>query len=83
MFEVEDNGIGMDESTLRELRKKLRGEKSRLDSAKGGFGLNNVAQRIRMYYGGGSDIVITSEKNRGTCVRVRLGHSKEANGQNV
>lgn len=75
VFEVEDNGIGMDESTLGELRKKLKGEKSRLDTGKGGFGLNNVAQRIRMYYGEPSDIVITSEKNEGTCVRVRLGRS--------
>lgn len=73
VFEVEDNGIGMDASTLEELRKKLRGEKSRLDSRKGGFGLNNVAQRIRMYYGEGADIVITSKENEGTCVRVQLG----------
>lgn len=73
VFEVEDNGIGMDESTLGELKKKLQGKESRLDSRKGGFGLNNVAQRIRMYYGEESDIVITSRKNEGTCVYVRLG----------
>lgn len=79
IFEVEDNGIGMDESTLEELRKKLRGEKSRLDSRKGGFGLNNVAQRIRMYYGDQSDIVITSKENEGTCVRVQLGQSERTN----
>ena len=83
IFEVVDNGIGMDESTLKELRKKLRGEKSRLDSKKGGFGLNNVAQRIRMYYGGHSDIVITSKENEGTCVKVRLGRSKEENGKDL
>lgn len=79
VFEVEDNGIGMDESTLEELRKKLRGEKSRLDSRRGGFGLNNVAQRIRMYYGDQSDIVITSKENEGTCVRVQLGQYERAN----
>ncbi|MEH2953311.1 sensor histidine kinase [Candidatus Merdisoma sp. JLR.KK011] len=78
VFEVEDNGIGMDEETLKELKKKLRGEKSRLDSQKGGFGLNNVAQRIHMYYGDESEITITSEKHVGTCVRVRLGRSVEA-----
>lgn len=79
VFEVEDNGIGMDESTLEELRKKLRGEKSRLDSRKGGFGLNNVAQRIQMYYGDRSDIVITSKENEGTCVRVQLGQYQRTN----
>lgn len=75
VFEVEDNGIGMDAADLEELKKKLRGEKSRLDSGKGGFGLNNVAQRIRMYYGDRSEITITSRKEEGTCVRVRLGRS--------
>lgn len=75
VFEVEDNGIGMDEVDLEELRKKLRGEKSRLDSQNGGFGLNNVALRIRMYYGEQSEITITSRKGEGTCVRVCLGRS--------
>ena len=78
VFEVVDDGIGMDEETLKELKKKLRGEKSRLDSGKGGFGLNNVAQRIHMYYGEQSEITITSKKQEGTCVRVRLGVSVDA-----
>ena len=72
VFEVEDNGIGMDAARLGEIEKKLRGEKSSLHS-KGGFGLNNVAQRIRMYYGEQSDIQITSKKDEGTCVRICLG----------
>ena len=78
VFEVVDDGIGMDEETLKELKKKLRGEKSRLDSGKGGFGLNNVAQRIHMYYGEQSEITIASKKQEGTCVRVRLGVSVDA-----
>lgn len=83
VFEVEDNGIGMDEETLGELKKKLRGEKSRLDSGKGGFGLNNVAQRIHMYYGDRSEITIASKKQEGTCVRVRLGRSAGAESINL
>ncbi len=75
VFEVEDNGIGMDAENLEELKKKLRGEESRLDSRNGGFGLNNVAQRIRMYYGEQSEITITSRKEEGTCVRICLGRS--------
>lgn len=75
VFEVEDNGIGMDAEDLEELKKKLRGEKSRLDSRNGGFGLNNVAQRIQMYYGDRSEITITSRKEEGTCVRICLGRS--------
>ena len=75
VFEVEDNGIGMDAEDLEELKKKLRGEESRLDSRNGGFGLNNVAQRIQMYYGDRSEIMITSRKEEGTCVRICLGRS--------
>lgn len=72
IFEVEDDGIGMDEETLTKLQKKIGGEME-LDQ-KGGFGLNNVAQRIRMYYGSNSAILIESEKGMGTCIKVCLQH---------
>ncbi len=74
VFEVEDDGIGMDEDTLEKLRDKIKKEEREEVSKKGGFGLNNVAQRIRMYYGEGSDVMIESEKNVGTCVKIYLGH---------
>lgn len=74
VFEVEDNGIGMDRQTLQALREKIRRDGGAELDRKGGFGLNNVAQRIRMYYGEGTDIVIESEKNVGTCMKVYLGH---------
>lgn len=35
--------------------------------------MNNVAQRIRMYYGEGADITVESEKDIGTCIKVYLG----------
>lgn len=72
VFEVEDDGSGMDEKTLKTLREKMCGTYP-VDQ-KGGFGLHNVAQRIRMYYGEGSDITIESEKGVGTCMKVYLGH---------
>ena len=64
----------MDEDTLEKLRDKIKKEEREEVSKKGGFGLNNVAQRIRMYYGEGSDVMIESEKNVGTCVKIYLGH---------
>lgn len=73
VFEVEDNGIGMDAETLLKLKKKIEGGME--IEEKGGFGLNNVAQRIRMYYGNSSDITIESEKNVGTCIKVYLGNA--------
>lgn len=73
IFEVEDNGIGMDEPTLNRLRQKLKGTGNMELREQDGFGLNNVAQRIRMYYGEGSDITVESEKDVGTCIKVYLG----------
>ena len=73
VFEVEDNGIGMDEERLLSLRQKLKGNGNIEVSKKGGFGLNNVAQRIRMYYGEGADITVESEPDVGTCIKVYLG----------
>lgn len=37
-------------------------EGEQADLKKGGFGLNNVAQRLRMYYGDQAEILVESEK---------------------
>ena len=74
IFEVEDNGSGMDPETLEKVRKKLSGtfEGEQADLKKGGFGLNNVAQRLRMYYGDQAEILVESEKGTGTCFKIFL-----------
>lgn len=79
VFEVEDDGIGMDRQGLEALRRKLEGKGSVEIPKKGGFGLNNVAQRIRMYYGPGSEITAESEKGIGTCIKVYLGSEPDRN----
>lgn len=77
LFEVEDNGTGMDEQTLAKLRARLRGREDSPSSGRNSFGMYNVAQRIRMYYGSRSDITVTSQKGIGTLVRIRLGQLNE------
>lgn len=74
IFEVEDNGSGMDLETLEKVRKKLSGtfEGEQTNLKKGGFGLNNVAQRLRMYYGDQAEILVESEKGIGTCFKIFL-----------
>lgn len=74
IFEVEDNGSGMDRETLEKVRKKLSGtfEGEQTNLKKGGFGLNNVAQRLRMYYGDQAEILVESEKGVGTCFKIFL-----------
>ena len=80
VFEIEDNGIGMDETELAAVRKKLRlepGEELQ-PIGNGGFGLHNVAQRVRIYYGDQAEILVESEKNIGTCFKIYLGNRKNS-----
>ena len=64
----------MDRETLEKVRKKLSGtfEGEQTNLKKGGFGLNNVAQRLRMYYGDQAEILVESEKGVGTCFKIFL-----------
>ena len=79
-FEVEDEGIGMDEAELAAVRAKLtlEPEEELAPIGSGGFGLHNVAQRIQMYYGDQAEILVESEKNIGTCFKVYLGNQKKS-----
>lgn len=62
-----DNGIGMDEKELEELRKEIERPCSETEK---GFGLANVNERIRMYYGSEYGMKIESEKGKGTIVQI-------------
>ena len=79
VFEVEDDGIGMDEAELAAVRAKLtlEPEEELAPIGSGGFGLHNVVQRIQMYYGDQAEILVESEKNIGTCFKVNLGNRKK------
>lgn len=77
VFEVEDNGHGMDPDTLHAFRDKLNVCSVMSEvSERGGFGMSNVAQRIRMYYGTEASITIESEEQVGTCVKIYIGHGE-------
>ena len=66
VFEVTDNGSGMTEERLQEVRLSLRtGERV-------GFGISAVHERIRLYFGAGYGITIESVEGKGTTVRVRI-----------
>lgn len=73
---VEDNGIGMEEETLRRLVRSLDdvpgSERTGEDGLPGrrGIGLLNVHRRIRLMFGDGFGLRIESERNRGTTVIV-------------
>ncbi|MCB0208350.1 MAG: sensor histidine kinase [Anaerolineae bacterium] len=70
LFEVEDNGIGMTAYRLHTVQSKLDGtpHEFNLDSDETGFGLENVNQRIKLYYGQEYGLSIQSTYNEGTRV---------------
>ncbi|PSL36263.1 histidine kinase/DNA gyrase B/HSP90-like ATPase [Planomicrobium soli] len=70
IIEVKDNGAGMSEETLNEVKNNL--DIRMIETKEGGIGLRNIAQRIQLTYGYEYKIEIESEVDKGTTVRVIL-----------
>lgn len=62
LFEVRDNGAGMEQEKADEI----------LTYHSSGYGLRNVAERIQVLYGADGQVEITSRVGGGTCVRIRI-----------
>lgn len=69
LFLVEDDGVGMDPEELDQLRKEIVRPCKETER---GFGLANVNERIRMYFGEQYGLSITSKKGEGTIVEIRI-----------
>jgi len=67
-IQVEDNGIGMAQEQVAQIRALLNAEASGAVIAESGYGINNVNQRIKLYYGQEYGLSIESEYRHGTCV---------------
>jgi two-component system sensor histidine kinase YesM len=65
-FQVKDNGIGMDPSTLARIRS---GEKAGMGN---GFGLLNIRERLYLYFGDAGKLQIESAPEAGTAVTIEL-----------
>jgi two-component system sensor histidine kinase YesM len=68
LFEVIDDGIGIPADRLALIRAAITG--STFATGEGGFGLCNVQQRIKLYYGEQYGLEIQSEYGAGTRVQV-------------
>ena len=79
IFTVEDNGIGMTEEELRDLRLRIEGKME--PEKKNGFGMAIVQARIRMQYGEGYGLSVESRYLEGTTVTVRLPARYESNNE--
>lgn len=69
VFKVEDNGLGVDEERLEELR---QGNYKTTVSRGNGVGMQNVVERIRLKYGSPYGLTIDSEIEEGTLITLRL-----------
>jgi len=65
LFEVTDNGVGMDETKIQEIFGGLIEENK-------GYGIKNVDERIKLYFGEQYGVSIYSTKGEGTRVEVRV-----------
>lgn len=76
ILEVIDNGVGMDENKLNKIKDVIENtslENSDIIRTTGdSFGLYNVAERIRLYYGNEYGLDIDSKENIGTKVTIVL-----------
>jgi len=75
---VYDNGVGVSESKLKTIRDMLedRLEIKDFQTDVSGFGLYNISERIKAYYGNGSMLTFSSTQGEGTELTLFLHKSK-------
>lgn len=82
IFDIIDNGIGMEESQLQELALKFEGKLKSNGSDQ--IGLTNVMRRIQVMFGHSYGVAITSKKNYWTKVSISIpAYSREEMEKNV
>ncbi|MBT2288789.1 sensor histidine kinase [Paenibacillus albidus] len=74
---IRDNGIGIEESKLTELRARLKQQNGSPWTQGDRIGLQNVASRIHMHFGGRYGLEVDSTPGQGTTVTVIIPLQKE------
>ena len=72
IIDVTDNGVGMDEETLKHIY-----DKHKVNYHSNGVGVYNVQQRLVLYYGKEYGIIYHSEKGKGTTATVVIPKRQE------
>jgi two-component system sensor histidine kinase YesM len=80
-LDVEDDGIGFTNYKLAQVQDKLNNDSDEIDIEKSGFGLKNVNQRIKLYYGKEYGLSISSVYLQGTQVRLVIPRQNGLNGK--
>jgi two-component system sensor histidine kinase YesM len=81
LLEVEDDGIGFTLEKLAQLQAELENDSDDI-RVESGFGIGNVNNRIRLYYGKQYGLSVKSEYNTGTCVTLVIPAKKDDGTQN-
>ncbi|MEG0285731.1 MAG: sensor histidine kinase [Vagococcus sp.] len=68
-IQIIDNGLGMDETRLREVNQKLHDKNDVLQDS---IGLVNVYQRIKGFFGENSEMWIESEEDKGVTIVIKI-----------
>lgn len=76
---VSDNGIGITDERLSEIREMLDETKQSERSKNDSYGLFNVNERIKLKFGEKYGISIASTYQEGTCVKIRIPLSNNIN----
>jgi two-component system sensor histidine kinase YesM len=79
LLQVTDNGIGMSPDRVAELNAALNSDAEDM-RAEQGFGLVNVNQRIKLYYGKQYGLALSSEPHHGTCVGIVIPRTRASEG---
>ena len=72
IIEILDNGIGMDKEKVAKVNLEIQTSIDQQLELKGGIGLRNVYQRLRLFYQDKSWISIESSPMKGTIVKIYL-----------
>ena len=81
LLQVEDNGIGFTPEKLAQLQAELADDSGEI-KLESGFGIGNVNQRIRLYYGREYGVSIKSEYSAGTCVTIVIPARRDETVEN-
>lgn len=68
---VEDNGIGMSEECLEQVKRSMH------EGEQGGFGLTAVNERVKLYFGEQFGITLESREGQGSRMTVHLGRQQK------
>jgi two-component system, sensor histidine kinase YesM len=77
VLQVRDDGVGFTPYKLAQIREMLSGETDVITMKEGGFGLENVNKRIKLYYGPQYGLAIESQYRGGTKVTVTIPEAYE------